>query len=367
RPYANVYPDVTILCPTELEPRDINTADRVIIPPDTARKETEILQDRFPALLAAVRKRGINRICDPAENGRVPVGLISSGVSALYLEHALELLGLRGAMPLLKLGMVYPLDPDIIREFAGQVDSIIVVEQKRDFIESHISKIIGDHYQNGRLDTLPPVWGKQLPGGLPGIPSEHGLNASVILERLVPVFLAMDPLPAGADRARMQEEYDLIRETAGYDVTIPSRSPSFCPGCPHRDSASVINEINTDFTDAAYMQRRIESAYVEWLEAVVAHFETWSVDVIGYEIPQVLLLHANQLNAAAFDDVASMLERRGYRFISLEEALEDPAYTQPDPYIGPYGISWLHRWARGKEMEVRWEPDVPDWINSYGN
>lgn len=119
--------------------------------------------------------------------------------------------------------------------------------------------------------------------------------------------------------------------------------------------------------DAAYMQRRIESAYVEWLEAVVAHFETWSVDVIGYEIPQVLLLHANQLNAAAFDDVASMLERRGYRFISLEEALEDPAYTQPDPYIGPYGISWLHRWARGKEMEVRWEPDVPDWINSYGN
>ncbi len=112
---------------------------------------------------------------------------------------------------------------------------------------------------------------------------------------------------------------------------------------------------------------RIESAYIAWLEAVVAHFETWSVDVLGYEIPHVLLLHANQLNAAMFDDVAALFERRGYRFITLDEALQDPAYSQPDPYVGRFGNSWLHRWARGKGMEVRWEPDAPEWIMAYGD
>jgi len=116
----------------------------------------------------------------------------------------------------------------------------------------------------------------------------------------------------------------------------------------------------------ANQQRRIEAAYIEWLETVVAHFETWSIDVLGYEIPQVLLLHANELNAATFDDIAGIFERRGYRFITLDEALDDPAYSQRDLYVGRYGNSWLHRWARGKGMEVRWEPDAPDWISAYG-
>jgi len=119
--------------------------------------------------------------------------------------------------------------------------------------------------------------------------------------------------------------------------------------------------------DAASMQRRIETAYIEWLKTVVAHFEAWSVEVLGYEVPQVLLLHANQLNAVTFDDIAAIFARRGYHFITLDEALEDPAYAQPDPYVGRYGNSWLHRWAQGNGREVRWEPDAPDWISAYGN
>lgn len=113
--------------------------------------------------------------------------------------------------------------------------------------------------------------------------------------------------------------------------------------------------------------RRIETTYVEWLDSVVAHFETWSVEVVGYEIAQVLLLHANEINAATFGDIAALFVRRGYRFITLEEALRDPGYAQPDPYVGEWGISWLHRWARGKGLEVQWEPDAPEWIADFGN
>lgn len=114
----------------------------------------------------------------------------------------------------------------------------------------------------------------------------------------------------------------------------------------------------------AELMRRIGAAYVDFMEAVTAHFEVWSVEVVGYEPPQVLLVHANLLNADYFAEVAAMLERRGYRFVTMDEALKDPAYARPDPYVGPRGLSWLHRWALGEGMELRHEPEAPGWVRA---
>jgi peptidoglycan/xylan/chitin deacetylase (PgdA/CDA1 family) len=111
--------------------------------------------------------------------------------------------------------------------------------------------------------------------------------------------------------------------------------------------------------------RRVLGAYVPWFDAVAAHYEGWSAEVLGYEPPQILLLHANLLNAAALPDLLAMFAHRGYRFVSLGEALADPAYARPDPHVGRYGSSWLHRWARGDGREVRWEPGAPDWVTAY--
>ena len=82
-------------------------------------------------------------------------------------------------------------------------------------------------------------------------------------------------------------------------------------------------------------------------------------------MPQVLLIHANLLNAEALPDLLEMFRRRGYRFVSLAEALADPAYERPDTFVGRYGSSWLHRWARVDGREVRWEPDAPAWVSEY--
>ena len=114
--------------------------------------------------------------------------------------------------------------------------------------------------------------------------------------------------------------------------------------------------------DEATMARVVE-AYVPHLSAVVEHFEAWSEEVVGYEPPQVLLLHANEINADHFGRVAAMLRDRGYAFVSLEEALADPAYALADGYIGPRGLSWVHRWALGKGMAViEEEPREPEWL-----
>ncbi|MDM7922848.1 MAG: hypothetical protein QUS14_11155, partial [Pyrinomonadaceae bacterium] len=64
------------------------------------------------------------------------------------------------------------------------------------------------------------------------------------------------------------------------------------------------------------------------------------------------------------DDLAAMMKRRGYRFVTLEESLRDEAYKLPDTFIGGAGISWLHRWARekGRGNILPDEPKVPDFV-----
>jgi len=91
-------------------------------------------------------------------------------------------------------------------------------------------------------------------------------------------------------------------------------------------------------------------------------YEKQAAAITGSDIPQVLLIHASLLNADRFDALARMIERRGYAFVTLEEALADSAYRSADTYVGPAGITWLHRWAltRGVTGGVfAGEPDVP--------
>ena len=55
--------------------------------------------------------------------------------------------------------------------------------------------------------------------------------------------------------------------------------------------------------------------------------------LIGYEPKQILLLHGNQLEADHIGDLIELMKKRGYRFITLEDALSDKAYSQPDTYV----------------------------------
>ncbi|HET6960355.1 MAG TPA: polysaccharide deacetylase family protein [Vicinamibacterales bacterium] len=115
----------------------------------------------------------------------------------------------------------------------------------------------------------------------------------------------------------------------------------------------------------ASLAARIADAYVPYMESKVEFFERNSRDLFGREIPEVLLVHANMLNAERFGDLASMFERRGYRFITLERALEDEAYRSPDTFVGTGGITWIHRWALTRGMPKTFyagEPEAPAFV-----
>lgn len=113
------------------------------------------------------------------------------------------------------------------------------------------------------------------------------------------------------------------------------------------------------------LRLRIAEAYVPYMSRKVDYWERQSVAVVGYEVKQIFLLHANAINADLFGDLATMLEQRHYRFITLEEAVNEPAYkTQRDEFTGGSGISWIHRWAltKGKQFILTNEPTVPEFV-----
>jgi hypothetical protein len=98
------------------------------------------------------------------------------------------------------------------------------------------------------------------------------------------------------------------------------------------------------------------------MESVVAFFETRSIEVVGREFPQVLLIHGNELNADLMPDLLAMFRRRGYSFVTLEQALADDAYRLPEEYVGRNGFSWIQRWSRTKGMAPKGESDPPRWV-----
>lgn len=108
---------------------------------------------------------------------------------------------------------------------------------------------------------------------------------------------------------------------------------------------------------------RIADDYLRYMEQVFTFFEDVSRRVTGREIPQILLLHANSLNADRFDALAASLTQRGYRFVSVAQALEDPAYRLPDEFVGAPGNSWFNHWEITAGRPPVPTPKPPEWIS----
>jgi peptidoglycan-N-acetylglucosamine deacetylase len=110
------------------------------------------------------------------------------------------------------------------------------------------------------------------------------------------------------------------------------------------------------------LQQQIVKEYLDHHDAVFAYSEQLSVKVAGYEPKQILLLHASNLEADHIGELLDVLRKRGYRFITLEDALSDAAYSLPDTYIGEEGTGWLDHWAITQGKIPRGEPAMAQWV-----
>lgn len=124
-------------------------------------------------------------------------------------------------------------------------------------------------------------------------------------------------------------------------------------------AALYADAVRAGDTDSA---NEIANAYLDYMVRVFESYEAISRRLLDREPAQVLLLHANQLNADRFGELADRIAARGYRFVTLEEALRDPAYALPDDYVGAWGLSWLHHWEVTRGLERSEIPRAPDRI-----
>jgi peptidoglycan/xylan/chitin deacetylase (PgdA/CDA1 family) len=113
------------------------------------------------------------------------------------------------------------------------------------------------------------------------------------------------------------------------------------------------------------LQQRLLAEFLDYMEAMVSYYEDQSRALFDREIPQILLLHANSLNGRNLPALIERLRARGYAFVPLDEALADTAYGSEDTYVGPGGITWIHRWAITRDVDrsiFAGEPTTPEWV-----
>lgn len=113
------------------------------------------------------------------------------------------------------------------------------------------------------------------------------------------------------------------------------------------------------------MAAKIISAYMTNLDIGFDQAESFSRELYGYELPQILLIHCSEMNSVSLRESIARMRKRGYSFVTVEEAMSDPAYQHPDAFAGNGGY-WLGRQAKvmGKQRppQQSMERLVPEWI-----
>jgi indolepyruvate ferredoxin oxidoreductase len=280
--HPNMQPSIHRKKPVELDPSTFALDESLMLPPRTSAQEAT-LPRRHDDLLQQARLLGVNRCIAGTEGANI--GFVSAGMSYCYLAQALDELGLTGKFPILKLGVSYPIDAALAIEFAQGLTEIIVVEEKRPFIESQLTHVMKDAVQREEVVLFPRIWGKEFPEQLEGFPSHRGLNPSIVMERLAQFFVQCTVLPT-VQLADMHAVLQQLASTQQTRMTLPTRTPTFCPGCPHRDSSSVFKDIQTAFKDSQYMRRTHHRGSVD----LVFHGDTGCYTMLMFE-PNTSLMH----------------------------------------------------------------------------
>ena len=150
-----------------------------------------------------------------------------------------------------------------------------------------------------------------------------------------------------------------------FDAFLKARGYTIAP-VTIEDADYVFNDAlaHANETKDKKLAAKAKKEYLEYVDTVFNYAESESAKLFGRQIPQVLLIHDNALNTECLDALLTKLEQRGYKFISLQEAMTDPAYATPDLWVGT-GVLWMERWkiAMGLKPEPDKGPDPPKWAS----
>jgi indolepyruvate ferredoxin oxidoreductase len=201
----------------------------MLMPPWGLEAEREIHYGRLEAAKMFAAANRLNRITIPTPDAWL--GIVAPGKTYYDLREALTELGLDNAalrqygIRLLKLEMLFPMEPGTVREFARGLEEILVVEEKRAFCEMFIRDILYNQAER------PRVVGKSDENGRPLVPADSELDADRIAQIVAARLERRVHLDSITARVALLEA---LRQRPA-PLTL-SRQPYFCSGCPHNRS-----------------------------------------------------------------------------------------------------------------------------------
>ena len=204
-------------------------------PGETVETERLLYAERLPAALAYARENRLDRV--EVGGGRDRLAIVAAGKSFADTRQALVDLGLDDAalaasgIRLVKLGLIHPLDADFAARALRGVEEVVVVEEKRGFVEDRIKEAL---YQ---FPDRPRVVGKRDERGAPLFPEHGGMDSDLVARLLGPRLLPL----AGAAARRVRDRLDQIRAIEERQVpALLRRTPNYCSGCPHNVSTRLL-------------------------------------------------------------------------------------------------------------------------------
>ncbi|MFD5809788.1 indolepyruvate ferredoxin oxidoreductase family protein [Rhodococcus aetherivorans] len=194
-------------------------------PSDSVIAEADLYGPRWAMVHAYGKANGLDVVEVDPPHARI--GLAATGTTFDALRQALLDLGVtdadlhRAGIRLLRIGMPYPIGPDLVREFASGLDQLVVVEDKTAFVETQIREILYG------TDAPPRIVGKKDADGRPLMPVDGELTAGRIrgpLRRVLRGHVDLGPAPL---------------PSLPLEVLSAKRTPYFCSGCPHNRSTAL--------------------------------------------------------------------------------------------------------------------------------
>jgi indolepyruvate ferredoxin oxidoreductase len=205
-------------------------ADFTFFPGTTLAQERYLYVERHTAAIAYARANGLNyRV---GTQGHARVGIVTVGKSFGDIQAALSSVGADFedlsdlGIAVLVYGMPYPFDRVLLSTFACDVDQIVVIEEKRDLLETNVRAAL--HEAGSTIQVI----GKRTAGGAELFPVEGGFDADLILGRIGGILFNGTRL-----ESQVAERLAVIEQCASpAELVLRHRTPNYCSGCPHNTS-----------------------------------------------------------------------------------------------------------------------------------
>ena len=199
----------------------------MLLPPASLHAEEQLYGPRWAMLNAFLEANPVNRV--EVDTPDAWLGIVAGGKTFHDVRQALHDLGLdeealrRSGVRLLRLGMIHPIQRDLLRSFAEGLDTVLVVEEKTAFVEAAVRDALY------RLPNAPDVVGSADAAGAPLVPVAGELTSGTLAGPLRRVLRAR---PEVAERLAPPD----LASRPMLELLPVARTPYFCSGCPHSRS-----------------------------------------------------------------------------------------------------------------------------------